>query len=184
MRIVLSNPETTNQAIAFLLDGQPCSLDPGQSEEFSVSQPMLVQFHRGGAYGPASYSLSEEGVYEFIMTERGWDLVRKSFRVTLDNTVGAGDFQCIVDGIPVVIPASATHAHRSRFPVVVAFDQGNGGEPAQVVLATGTYAIAINPETNLRELSPVSQAPRGDGATVGSPSTQGQHQLPVTPATD
>ena len=71
MRIVLSNPETTDQNISLLLDGQPYRLDPGQGEEFSVSQPMLVQFHRGGGYGAATYTLRQEGVYEFIITDGG-----------------------------------------------------------------------------------------------------------------
>lgn len=46
----------------------------------------------------------------------------------------------------------STRTHEGRFPVVVSFDPGNGGEPSQVALPSGSYMIGVNPETGLWDL--------------------------------
>jgi hypothetical protein len=35
----------------------------------------IVEFDRGGSFGTAKYELTE-GEYEFVVTDRGWDLQR------------------------------------------------------------------------------------------------------------
>ena len=71
--IVLLNPEANAQPVAFLLAGQQQSLEAGQQVAFETSEPVETQFDRGGDFGTATHSLVE-GVYEFKLTEEGWQL--------------------------------------------------------------------------------------------------------------
>jgi hypothetical protein len=160
IRVVVVNPEATGQTIAFVLDGQEHHLDPARLlDEYSVDA-MLIAFDRGGGFGIARYSLTE-GVYEFVRTERGWDLVRKTFTVTLDNTANATAFHYLVGGETAAVGAGASRRHTDRFPITIAFDRGSGGQPAEIALPSGTYKIARSPETGLWDLFVVPQPAEG-----------------------
>ena len=155
--IVLVNPEATQQRINFVLAGEPLGLDPEQLLERSVVAPIVIRFDRGGGFGLAEYSLTE-GVYEFKLTEHGWELFRRSFAVTLDNAANAGAFRYVVDGQAAVLAAGASQTHRGLFPIVIAFDRGNGQEPARAMLPNGIYRIAQSGETGLWELVAIGEA--------------------------
>ncbi len=62
--------------VAFLVDGQEVTLHDGQSHTFYGSGAKLVEFDRGGSFGTARRSLAGSK-YEFVITNRGWDLVRQ-----------------------------------------------------------------------------------------------------------
>jgi hypothetical protein len=62
--------------VAFLVDAREVELADGQSHSLHGGQQRIVQFDRGGSFGTARYALTE-GEYEFLITPRGWDLVRK-----------------------------------------------------------------------------------------------------------
>jgi len=155
--IVLVNPKATQQRINFVLAGEPLGLDPEQLLERSVVAPIVIRFDRGGGFGMAEYSLTE-GVYEFRLTEHGWELFRRSFAVTLDNAANAGVFRYVVDGRAAVLAAGASQTHRGLFPIVIAFDRGDGQEPARAMLPNGIYRIAQSGETGLWELVAVGEA--------------------------
>jgi len=163
-QVVLVNPATAQHKIAFLIDGQQGSLEPGQYLELSTGDSMVVEFDRSGGFGAAEYSLTE-GVYEFKPTSRGWDLGRKVFSVMLDNSANEKAFRYLVDGEEGVVEAGQRQAHEGRFPITVAFDRGDGKEPAEVALPNGTYRIGISPATKLWDLfaapeaSDVAEAP-------------------------
>ena len=55
-----------------------------------------IEFDRGGNFGMARYQLSE-GYYFFSLTERGWELFKKTFRTTLDNSTNSFAFNYVVD---------------------------------------------------------------------------------------
>jgi hypothetical protein len=63
-------------AVAFLVDSKEIELADGQSHSLRGGQQRIVEFDRGGNYGTTRYALTE-GQYEFVITDRGWDLVRK-----------------------------------------------------------------------------------------------------------
>ena len=63
--------------VAFLVDSQQIELHDGQSHSLHGSGKRIVEFDRGGTFGTARYELSG-GEYEFVVTSRGWDLVRKA----------------------------------------------------------------------------------------------------------
>lgn len=62
--------------VAFLVDSKEIELADGQSHSLRGGQQRIVEFDRGGTYGTARYALTD-GQYEFVITDRGWDLVRK-----------------------------------------------------------------------------------------------------------
>ena len=51
----------------------------------------MIAFDRGGQIGEARYTLAPGG-YSFTVKTSGWDLVQKSFKVTLDDSAKSGDF--------------------------------------------------------------------------------------------
>ena len=68
------------------------------------------------------------------------------------------DFHYCVDGQAQVVLAGERQTHESRFPIKIAFDRGDGSEPAEVTLPNGTYRVGISSETNLRDLFYVGPA--------------------------
>lgn len=151
MTVVLLNPEENAQTVSVLLADEELSLEAAQQIQFATPDATIVEFDRGGNFGTARYSLSE-GVYEFKLTDQGWELYRKAFKVTLDNLANENDFNYLADGERFSIAAGESRTHESSFPVLVSFDRGDGAEPAQVALPTGTYMVGVNPDTELLDL--------------------------------
>lgn len=71
--IVISNASGANLPVAFLVDEQAQSLAPGKRLEIPASQA-TVRFDRGHSFGEATRTLAP-GVYRFVVTDRGWDLL-------------------------------------------------------------------------------------------------------------
>jgi len=154
--IVIVNPAATNQPINFLLDGQAKTLDEEQVLELSTVEPMVIRFDRGGQFGPAEYTLTE-GIYEFRLTDAGWDIVRRNFAITLDNSQNTAAFNYIADGEQMQLAAGETRKHRGRFPIAIEFDRGDG-QPAELMLPSGVYRIGLNSETELLDLQLIPEA--------------------------
>ena len=62
--------------VSFLVDSKEIELADGQSHSLRGDKQRIVEFDRGGNYGTARYAITD-GQYEFTITDRGWDLVRK-----------------------------------------------------------------------------------------------------------
>ena len=62
--------------VAFLVDSREIELADGQSHSLRGDKQRIVEFDRGGDFGTARYAVTD-GQYEFIITDRGWDMVRK-----------------------------------------------------------------------------------------------------------
>lgn len=63
-------------SVAFLVDGQEVALADGQSHTFYGGGSRTVEYDRGGSFGTGRVVVTE-GQYEFVVTGRGWDLVRR-----------------------------------------------------------------------------------------------------------
>jgi hypothetical protein len=63
-------------SVAFLVDGQEVALADGQSHTFYGGGSRTVEYDRGGTFGTGRAVLTE-GEYEFVVTGRGWNLVRR-----------------------------------------------------------------------------------------------------------
>jgi len=71
--LVLRNPVNSGGPIHFLVDGEVRVLEPGGQLTLSAGATRLIEFHRGGEFGDARFSLAD-GVHVFTVTPQGWDL--------------------------------------------------------------------------------------------------------------
>jgi hypothetical protein len=75
--VTLLNPVKTGGTVHYLLNGEVRSLRPGDKQELPSGRSWRVRFHRGADFGEAEYTPAN-GLYEFQVTEHGWDLSRTS----------------------------------------------------------------------------------------------------------
>jgi hypothetical protein len=73
--LVLRNPAKSGGTVLYVLDGRVHSLRPGEKQELPKGLSWRIQFHRGGDFGSADYSLGN-GTYSFQATLRGWELLQ------------------------------------------------------------------------------------------------------------
>lgn len=75
---IIRNPAKSGGAVAFVVDEESeVALDEGQSHSLLQGESYTVEFDRGGDFGTSRKTVSG-GVYEFVVTDRGWDLVSQS----------------------------------------------------------------------------------------------------------
>jgi hypothetical protein len=72
-KLVLVNASDSAGSVRFLVNDVLYELLPGETEQMGSGQSWRVQFHRGGGFGDADYTLTD-GRYEFRVTEFGWRL--------------------------------------------------------------------------------------------------------------
>lgn len=78
---IIRNPAKSGGAVAFVVDEEDeVALNEGQSHSLLTSSNYTVEFDRGGDYGISRKTIGA-GVHEFVVTERGWDLVNTKDRV-------------------------------------------------------------------------------------------------------
>ncbi len=75
VRIV--NPAETQTTLGFAVNGQPYSLEAGQTRDLELTANEVIEFDRGSGNDTARYSLSD-GVYQFAATPQGWELYHSS----------------------------------------------------------------------------------------------------------
>jgi len=70
------NSAGRRSSVAFLVDGQEVALSDGQSHTFYGGGSRTIEYDRGGNFGTGRIMVTE-GQYEFVVANRGWDLVRR-----------------------------------------------------------------------------------------------------------
>src|SRR5262249_37052583 len=64
--------------------------------------------------------------------------------ITLDNSNYPGDFQYMLGNQALVLQAGETRTHEDALPFQIAFDHGDGSEPARKLLTQGTYLVGVD----------------------------------------
>lgn len=149
--VILNNPKSSRGKINYTLDGKPFSMEAGYTHELPGGRTYLVEFDKGGTFGKARYSLTE-GTFDFGIGSQGWDIYSKIYEAVLDNTANSTDFNYVIDNQRVVLPAREQQTLTGKCPIVILFDQGNGGEPARRVLREGVYKVGVDPDARLLDL--------------------------------
>ena len=68
-------PAATGGSLTYVLDGATVQeIKAGNRHSVRSKPKFIIEFDRGGNFGTAKYEL-KEGVYEFIVGEKGWDVV-------------------------------------------------------------------------------------------------------------
>lgn len=71
--IVITAPAANDKPIEYMLNGQPFTIKPGQSQKFNHDRDWIVDFDRGNGKGTGKYSL-KAAAYKFKQTSNGWEL--------------------------------------------------------------------------------------------------------------
>jgi hypothetical protein len=87
--ITVQNGSGKNVAVTFLMDTQDVALRDGEVRSFTGRATRAIEFDRGGDFGSARYDLSP-GDYEFVITDRGWDLQRRTAATTASTAAKPG----------------------------------------------------------------------------------------------
>ena len=150
--VLLSSKENRSE-MHYRVNGQNFTIQPGQRQPLPVGHRYVVEFDRGGGFGSAKDTV-EHGAYAFTETSRGWELRRQTYHVTIDNSENRHDFHYLFNGEETVVRARQRQEHTSSYPVVVAFDRGNGGEAGRKRLETGVYRVGLDMESRRIDLFP------------------------------
>jgi len=76
-KVTIANPTSTGVTLNFVFAGQTYSIDPGRTQEFSVTTPTLLIFNRGGQAGVARYTVTGGNTFEFKSDSGGWYVAPK-----------------------------------------------------------------------------------------------------------
>jgi len=148
--IVLVNPSTTKTPVIYEFNAKQERLESGQQVRLPVGAKYNVKFNRGGTFGWQTYGL-DPGTYEFKGTAKGWELFAKSYEVVIDNSRNKTSFQFVYDGEARVVQASDKLAIKSKFPITLKFDRGNGAKDKKVVLTGTKEAIVVGLQLHDRQ---------------------------------
>lgn len=158
---LIINPASTKGTLNYSINGNQYTAEPGTKQRLKPlpnNKAWTIEFDRGQSFGPVSYSLAP-GSYHFRPTDRGWQLFRLKFEVTLDNSLSGQEFNFIFQGENLAIPAGGTRTLNSDYPIVVRFDRGNGSDfvSKSTPLTVGTLQIGVNATDNLWDLFPTNE---------------------------
>lgn len=159
--VLIINPASTKGTLNYNINGNQYTAEPGTKQRLAPlpnNKAWTIDFDRGQNFGPVSYTLAP-GSYHFRPTDRGWQLFRLKFEVTLDNSLSGQEFRFIFQGDNVAIPAGGARTLNSDYPIVVRFDRGNGADfvAKSTPLTVGTLQIGVNATDNLWDLFPTNE---------------------------
>ena len=135
--------------VGFLVDAKTYSLDPSYFQTFRGAASGTVTFDRGTG-DTAKYTVAA-GTYEFTPVEKGWELYRKNYRATIDNSENPNDFQVMQGETEVLIPAGKTQELVSDYPVAIRFEDG-GGKVKEKRLLDGNFLVAAGDDSGQLDL--------------------------------
>ena len=151
--VLLINPARSGANVAYRLNGETYQMKPGMSQRLPPGN-WFVEFDRGGSNGVSQYRLIP-GTYAFTPIETGWELYKRRYDVTIDNTRNPYDFHFVFNGKPLVVRSGRTKDLAGSYPIFVRYDRGTGGELVQKALNfSGTVEVGINAADNLWDIFP------------------------------
>jgi hypothetical protein len=143
-RVILSNAGAG--LVNYNVNDAPFSMESKFEQELTTGSSWIVEFDRGGNNGTARYTLTD-GYYEFTPTATGWELYKKTFRVTIHNGNNF-DFNFVADDQQKLLASRQDVELTGAFPVVVRFEDGTG-QIKQKRLSNGKFEIAVAGGNNL-----------------------------------
>jgi len=174
----LRNPSANGRTVGYVLDSHSYTMEPGYDHKPGDKPNALLVFDSGGPAGQVHNTLAP-GTYEFVLGKSGWEIFKKDYVITLDNSSNSSDFHyMLADGTRGTVPAGKSRTIPSSYPsTVVAFDRGNGQENVKKALGEGTFTVGLDPQSRLdlfkgrrMVISTVASRP-GDPGVVSRSST-------------
>lgn len=150
--ILIGNPSYNAGSIKYVLaSAHPYELQTGFQQHLPGDRSWLIEFDRGGTYGKARYTLSE-GIFDFKVGDKGWEMVSRPLKAVIDNRDGQHDFYYVEDNKRQTVKAGETKIIENKAPVVIAFDSGKESASRKLLNKSGTYKVAVDIETNRYDL--------------------------------
>jgi hypothetical protein len=163
---LIMNPRQHGETIRYVLNGEEYIMRPGTSQRLRTGRNWRIEYDRGANAGVSEYTLSD-GTYVWTPTERGWQLYKQRYDVTIDNTRNLRDFHFVVNDEPMVVRAGHARKITNRYPLVIEYDRGNGSERvAKSVNFSGNIEVGVNAQDNLLDLF----AEQGNAKRVEEPA--------------
>jgi hypothetical protein len=178
-QIILANP--TTETVNYNLNQLPYQMAPTFEQTLPAGTTWTIEFDRGGSFGMARYDLAE-GYYVFAITDRGWELYKRTFTTTLNNSANSFAFNYVIDDQQQTLNPGETHDLNGVFPPIVRFDNGSGQEQSRR-LESGDYQIAVADDLtiDIYRAEEVS-APQAPQAVVAGTPAAIAPQAATTPA--
>jgi hypothetical protein len=151
---IIINPRKHGETIRYVLNGEEYIMRPGTSQRLPSGRQWQIEYDRGANAGVADYTLAD-GTYVWTPTERGWQLYKQRYDVTIDNTRNPKDFRFVVNDEPMFVRAGHTRTIHNPYPIVIEYDRGNGTQMAsKAINFSGNVEVGVNAEDNLLDLFP------------------------------
>lgn len=149
---LIVNPRKHGETIRYVLNGEEYVMRPGTSQRLQTGRPWRIEYDRGANAGVAQYSLSD-GTYVWTPAERGWQLFKQRYDLTIDNTRNPKDFHFVVNDEPMFVRGHHTRTISNSYPIVIEYDRGNGTHMAtKAVNFSGNVEVGVNADDNLLDL--------------------------------
>lgn len=149
--VLLRNPHNSGGSVNYTVNGHQYTMKQKQQQRLKIGSKWTIVFDRGEEHGEARYTLTA-GTYAFKPTEKGWELYKESFSATVSNADNRNEFHYVVHNKSETLQGGEQRQHESNYPLVIAFDQGHGGEPIHKILTKGEYTVGINRENGRLDL--------------------------------
>ena len=162
--------------VNYTVNDQHFMLQPGYKQALPDGNAWTVAFDKGGSAGAARYSLST-GTYSFTADADGWELYKKTYKATLDNSKNSQDFNFMLDGKQQTLAAGATQDLSSDYPIAVTFDNGTG-QAVTRRLESGAVQVALAPDGQSIDLFAAASDDPPAGASPAGGAVQAADALP------
>lgn len=167
--VVLLN--MNDNPISFVVDDrQTLTLQPQHFQAFLEGKQGVVSFDRGNGE-TARYTVTE-GTYEFTATEKGWELYRKTYKATIDNSENPNDFQFVLGTQKQIVPAGQAKEFTSPYVLAIRFDDGQG-QVREKRLMSGEFKVATSSSDGALDLFAAAEYAAGlEGGNNASQATE------------
>jgi hypothetical protein len=153
---LLLNPASNGVAVNYTINDSEYEMQPGFAQPLDESNTWTIRFDRGEGQGMAEYTLAT-GSYAFGADKDGaWELFAQMYEVEIDNRSNDSAFNCVVDNGAQEIGAGQKQVIKSKYPVQIRFDRGNGQESSKEIQSKkSSLTVAVNPRDGYWDLFPV-----------------------------
>ncbi|REK18413.1 MAG: hypothetical protein DWQ37_04055 [Planctomycetota bacterium] len=151
----IMNPKDSPAEVSYVVSNHNYTIKPGYTQLLDSGETWVIRFDKGEGQGEAKYTLSD-GTYVFGTSDDTWNLFKTSFSVTVDNGDNESPFFVNIDNTQEEVAAGAKRTFESEYPILVRFDRGSGGDPAQkrITRKNADLVVAVNRTDGLWDLYP------------------------------
>ncbi len=148
--ILIENPDSNGQTVKYMLDKYSYTMEAGHQQE--LDRAYVISFDPGNGVNQKSYTLGD-GYYAWSSDPKtGWDLLKKTIIVEIDNSRYSGQFSYLLNGERQQVAPGEIAEHSSDLPLEVTFHAGRDGTEHRKKLKPGRYIVGLDPAKGTLDL--------------------------------